>query len=99
MIGVMQSEGHPVHGNDLKRPAFNLKVKIAISGRIHKTPKLALARSDFNLRAHGTVQREDFIWRLWLCTTNIRTKINAMLQISRLRIIRNGTAAHNQHAL
>src|SRR5260370_37831692 len=99
MIGVMLRDGHPVHCNDFKRLPLKLKVEIAIRGSIHETPKLALTESDFNLRPHRSVQREDFFWRLWLRTTNIRTEFNAMLQISRLRVVHNGTAAHNQHAL
>src|SRR5260370_626200 len=78
---------------------LDLQVEITVRGSIHETPKLALTRSDFNLRPYGSVQRKDLFWRLWLRTTNIRTEFNAMLQIGRLRIVHNGTATHNQDAL
>src|SRR6267154_24800 len=95
MSRVVQSDGHPVHGNDFKRLTLKLKVEIAIRGSIHQTPKLALTRGDFYLRPHRSVQCEDLFWRLSLRTTNIRTEFNAMLQIGRLRIVHNGTATHN----
>src|ERR1700730_8923546 len=99
MAGVMLRDGDPVHGNDFKCSTLKLKVEIAIRRSVDKAPKLALTRSDFNFRPYGTVQGEDFFWRLWLRTTDIRTEFNAALQISRLRIVHNGTATHNQHAL
>src|SRR5260370_39688385 len=99
VIRVVQGDGHPVHGNNFKRLPLNLQVEITVRGSIHETPKLALTRSDFNLRPYGSVQRKDLCWHLWLRTTNIRTEFNAMLQIGRLRIVHNGTATHNQDAL
>src|SRR6266852_561509 len=99
MIRVVQGDGHPVHGNDFERLILKLKVKIAIRGSIHKTPKLTLTRSDFNLRPHRSVQREDLFWRLWLRATNIRTEFNAMLQVGRLRIVHDGMATHDQDSL
>src|SRR5690242_16048974 len=99
MIRVVQDDGHPVHGNNFECLTLKLKVEIAIRGSIHKTPKLALTRSDFNLRPHRSVQREDLFWRLWLRTANIRTGFNAMLQIGRHRVVADGTPAHNQDAL
>src|SRR6266481_739657 len=99
MIRVVQGDGHPVHGNDFERLALKLKVEIAIRGSIHKTPKLALTRGDFNLRPQRAVQSEDLFWGLWLRTAHTRTEFNPMLQIGSLRIIHKGAAAHNQHTL
>ena len=99
VIRIVQGDGHSIHGNDFKRLPFKLQVKVTIRGSIHETPELVLARSDLNLRSHKPVQREDLFWRFWLRTTNIRTEFNAMPQISRLLIVHNGTAAHNQHSL
>src|SRR6267378_2788896 len=98
MMGVVLRDGHPVHGNDFKRLTLKLQVQIAVRGSVHETPELALARSDFNLRPYGPVHRHDFLWRLWLSTTSIRAKINALLQCSRVTVVRNRTATHNQDA-
>jgi len=96
MIGVMLRDGLAIHGNDFKRLTLKLKVEIAIRGSIHKTPKLALTRSDFNLRPHGSVHRKDFFWRLGLSAASIRPELNALYQIGRPRAPSNGTATHNQ---
>src|SRR2546429_3693831 len=96
MIRIVQGDRHPVHGNDFERLTLKLKVEIAIRGSIHKTPKLALTGSDFNLRPHPSVQREDLFWRLWLRSANIRTEFNAMLQIGRHRD-RKSTRLNSSH--
>src|ERR1700731_1478664 len=99
MMRKMLCDGASVHGHDFKRLTLKLKVEIAIRGSIHNAPKLALTRSDFNLRPHETVQREDLIWFLGLRTTGIRAKVNAMFQISRVRIVDDGTTMRNHDAL
>src|SRR6202008_829989 len=71
---------------------------IAVRGSIHKSPKLAFARCDFNLGSYRAVHGHDLLWRLWLGTTNIRTEINALFQFGRLWIAKNGTAPHNHGA-
>src|SRR5438132_6166711 len=95
MIGVVQRERHSVHGHDFERLTLKLQIQITIRGSIHETPELALARSDFNLRPHGTIHRKDLFWLLWLPTTHVRTEFNALLQLGRLRIVRNGASADN----
>src|SRR4029077_20467085 len=99
VIRVVQGHGHPVHRNDLECLPFEVQVDVAISRSVHKTPELALARSNLYSRPHGPVYRHDLLWRFWLRTTGIRTEFNPMLQIGRLRIVHNGTATHNQDAL
>src|SRR5258708_34679701 len=99
VVRVVQGDRHPVHGNDFKRLPLKLQVEVTIRRGIHNTPKLALTRSDFNLRPHRSVYREDLFRYLWLRTANIRTEFNALLQNGRLRVIHNGTAAYNQDAV
>src|SRR5258708_30757100 len=62
-------------------------------------PDVALTGRYLNLPPDGSVRRHDLVWRLWLPTTNIRTEVDALLQSGRLRVVRNGTATHNQDAL
>src|SRR6266480_668797 len=95
MIVVVPRDRHPVHGHDFERLTLKLQIHITICGSIHETPELALARSDFNLRPHGTIHCKDLFWLLWLSTTNIRTEFNALLQLGRLRVVRNGAPADN----
>src|SRR5439155_15024860 len=95
MIGVVPSDRHPVHGHDFERLTLKLQIQITICGSIYEAPELALARSDFNLRPHGTIHCKDLFWLLWLPTTTIRTEFNAPLQLGRLRVVRNGASADN----
>ncbi len=44
-----------------------------------------------------SVHREDFLRRLLLATAHVRTKVNALLQLGRLRVVRNGASADNQN--
>src|SRR4029077_16719238 len=97
-VRVVQGNRHSVHGNDFKCLPLKPKVEITICGSIHETPKLALTGSDFNWRPNRSIYCEDFFCRLWLRTTNIRTEFHALLQISRLRIVSDGSATHNQDA-
>src|SRR4029077_4370089 len=99
MIGVVPRDRHSVHGHDLERLTLKLQIQITICGRIHETPELALARSDFNLWPHGTIHCKDLFWLLWLPTTKIRTECNALLQFGRLRVVQNGASADNQNPL
>src|SRR5438445_5517440 len=97
MIGVVPRDRHPVDGHDFERLTLKLQIQITIGGSIHETPELALARSDFNLRPHGTIDCKDLFWLLRFSTTNIRTEFNALLQLGRLRIVRNGASADHQN--
>src|ERR1700730_5490746 len=99
MIGVVLGDGHPVHGDNFNRLPLQLQVHVAIRGSIHETPELALTWSVFNWRPHGPVHRKALFGCLWLPATNRRREGNALLQIGRLRVTRNGTATHNQDAL
>src|SRR5260370_30921816 len=69
MFRVVQGDGHSVHGNDFKCLLLKLQVYVAIGRSVHDAPKLAFTRSDFNLRPHGSVYREDFFRRLRFRTT------------------------------
>src|SRR5258708_32684516 len=99
MIRVVTGDGLAIHGDDLKDLSLKFQVHVAIRGSIHKTPELALTRSDFNLRPHGPVHRHDLLWSLWLPTTNIRPEFNALLQIGRPSVVCNRAATHNEDAL
>src|SRR5271168_2336188 len=99
MIGVVTRYGHSVHGDDFKRLTLNLQVQIAIRGCVHDAPELALTRSELDLRLHRAVHREHLVRRVRLPTTYVRIEFNALLEIARLRVIRDGTATDYQDAL
>src|SRR5216684_1164562 len=93
MIRVVLRDRLAIHGDDLKGLSLKFQVHVAIRGSVRDPPELSLTGRNFNLRPHGPVHRHDLLRRLLLATTNVRTKVNALLQIGRLRIILNGTPA------
>src|SRR5438132_13182686 len=97
MIGVVPRDRHPVDGHDFERLTLKLQIQITICGSIHETPELSLARSNFNLRPNGAIYCKDLFWLLWLSATHIRTEFNALLQLGRLRVVRNGASADKQN--
>src|SRR5438876_10947759 len=97
MIAVVPLERHTVHGHDFERLTLKLQMQMTICGSIHETTELALARSGFNLRPHGTIHCKNLFWLLWLPTTNIRTDFNALLQLARLRVVRKRASTDNQN--
>src|ERR1700675_650392 len=99
MIRIVQRDGLAVHGDDLKGLPLKFQVHVASAGCVRDPPELPLSGRNFNLRPHGPVHRHDLLRWLLLAATDFRTKVNTLLQIGRLRIACNGTAAYNQHTL
>ena len=90
---------HPVKRHHFKFLSINLQVQIAIRGGIHDAPKLPLVRSNLDAWAKCAIHGEDFVDLLRCRPTSLRWNGHQSPEFHCVRIVLNGTAAHNQHAL
>ena len=98
-IGSAVREWHPVQRHDFKSLSIKLQVQIAVRRGVHDTPELPLFRRDLDSRANGSIHSKDLFNSLHFPATSLGWDFNFAPEFGRIRIMLNGTAAHNYHPL
>src|SRR5207245_6514958 len=78
---------------------IKLQGQIAVRGGIHDAPKRPLVRRNFDARANCAIHGKDFLDCLRFSPTSLRWDFHLAPEFGRFRIMLNGAAAHNDHAL
>src|SRR5258708_3352639 len=96
---VVISQRHAVQGDDLPGVSIELHVDVAVRGRIHNSPELALAGSNANSGANCAIHGKDLLDFLSFSSTALRRDSNLASELGCIRVMLDGASAQNNHSL